>query len=604
MLVALFLSPLHSHAAEWVRVETPNLIVFGPGEKRSREVAAEFERFREAVSQILPGATTVSAVPTIILAFENDAAFNAYRPTFNGKPVRVGGFYTGSDSDDMIAFPYGDRENSQRIIFHEYTHLITANASRGLPAWVSEGLADFYSTFEIRPDGKQAVLGHVVPQHIALLNGSTPWLSLEQLLSVTHDSPLYNEGERRSVFYAQSWATVHFFMTGQPRRTKELSHYVQLTTGGMAPAEAWRLAFGDLDVQKEVRRYVSRFTVTAFLYKFAEGVNVAKAEARTPVKSEVEAVLSRLRRYRNVGQVEQELASAAAKTPSSTLARALLGHMYVRGTKEEEGLRLLGEAANDTSDWLTQYYVASGIASPARRPAKELIDVGRAAVDRVIAARPQLAHGYALKARLVEAKEGVAHIRKARALAPGREDYAFTEARLHADLRDFPAARKTLAPLLTPNYQPRVREFARSLMGQIVMMEEYHSKRENAPPPPTSIPATSASSPPPPAGVQWVFREVKPGEQRTEGTLEAIECSGNSGITLVVTANGAVKRFTARQFSDVDFITYREQQGGSISCGERKPPERIYITWLPLDSPADGKAGRAVAVEFLPPPSR
>ena len=201
-LIALLLLPLPTHAADWFRVETPNLIVFGPGEKRSREVAAEFERFREAVSLILPGATTVSAVPTIIVAFENDAAFNPYRPMFNGKPVRVGGFYTGSDTDDMIAFPYGDRENSQRIIFHEYTHLITANASRGLPAWVSEGLADFYSTFEIRPDGKQALLGHVVPQHIELLNGSTQWLSLEQLLSVTHDSPLYNEGERRSLFYA------------------------------------------------------------------------------------------------------------------------------------------------------------------------------------------------------------------------------------------------------------------------------------------------------------------------------------------------------------------------------------------------------------------
>jgi hypothetical protein len=598
----LLFFPQAALAADWVRVETPHLIVFGPGEKRAREVAAEFERFREAVSQILPAASTVSAVPTIIIAFENDAAFNRYRPTFNGKPVRVGGFYTGSDSDDMIAFPYDGRENSRQIIFHEYTHLITSNAARGLPLWVSEGLADFYSTFEIRPDGKQAVLGHVVPRHVELLNSQTRWLSLEDLLSVTHESPLYNEGQRRSVFYAQSWGMVHLLMTGEPRRTQELAHYVQLTNGGMAHADAWKRAFGDFDVERELRRYFSRFTVRGFLFKFAEGVAVAKAEARTPPKPEVEAVLSRLRRYRNADQVEQQLAKAAAQTPASAVAKALLGHTLARGTRHEEGLKLLVEAAGDSSDWLVQYYVASGVASQGR-PARELAEVGRAAADRVIASRPQMAHGYALKARLGEGADAVAHIRKARALAPGREDYAFIEARLHADLRDFPTARKTLAPLLTPNYQPRVREFARSLMGQIVQMEEYFKKRDSAPPPPsptTPSPTTPGANPPVPTGVRWIFRELKPGEQRTEGTLVAIECSQRTGVTLVVRADGAVKRFIAREFGHIEFITYREQQGGSISCGERKPPDAVYVTWLPLEKSITGIAGRPVAVEFLP----
>jgi hypothetical protein len=40
--------------AEWVRVETPNFIVYGePGEPAS--VAAEFERFREALARVIPG---------------------------------------------------------------------------------------------------------------------------------------------------------------------------------------------------------------------------------------------------------------------------------------------------------------------------------------------------------------------------------------------------------------------------------------------------------------------------------------------------------------------------------------------------------------------
>ena len=77
-----------------------------------------------------------------------------------------------------------------------------------------------------------------------LLDSAGHWLTLEQLLTVTHDSPLYNEGERRSLFYAQSWALVHMLMTKDAQGLKQLSEYLQLTTGGTAPLEAWRAPSG------------------------------------------------------------------------------------------------------------------------------------------------------------------------------------------------------------------------------------------------------------------------------------------------------------------------------------------------------------------------
>lgn len=606
-LVGLLLLPVRTDATEWVRVETANLVVYGPGEKRTREITAEFERFREAISQILPGQAAMSAVPTIVVAFENELAFNPYRPLFNGKPVKLGGFYTGTDTDSMIAFPQTDRDNGLRVIFHEYTHLITANVARGLPVWVNEGIADFYSTFEIRPDGKSALLGRVVPGHIQLLNqaSANQWLTLEQLLTVAHDSPMYNEGERRSIFYAQSWAMVHLFMTGQPRRTKELGHYIQLTSGGMAPLEAWKRAFGDFDVLKELRRYVTQFTVQGFLYRFAEGVGPLKAEAAKPSAAEVEAVLSRLRRFRSTDDVHPQLTNAAAMTPPSMLARALLGHTLIRSTQDQNAIRHLAEAASDTADWLAQYYVATAVVSLAGDPAEDVASVARAAVDRVIAARPQLAHAYALKAQLTDHADGLVNIRKARALAPGRAEYVFMEARLLAELRDFAAARNALSVLLTPNYPASVREQARSLMGQIVRVEELDKKRGSSPSSRTTgttTPPMARKEPRPtlPSGTEWVFRAQKPGEQRVEGTLERIECSRTEGVTLFVRVNGDAKRFAARQFGDIEFITYREQQGGSISCGERKPADRVYVTWLPLDTATDGVTGRPVAVEFLP----
>jgi hypothetical protein len=48
---------------------------------------------------------------------------------------------------------------------------------------------------------------------------------------------------------------------------------------------------------------------------------------------------------------------------------------------------------------------------------------------------------------------------------------------------------------------------------------------------------------------------------------------------------------------EVDFITYRDDFKGTISCGPIKEPMRVYVTWRPGTGP-DTK--RAVAIEVLP----
>src|SRR5262245_26606088 len=54
--------------ADWVRVDTPNFIVYGDaGERRVRDVADEFERFREALARVIPATATPPAVPTVVV---------------------------------------------------------------------------------------------------------------------------------------------------------------------------------------------------------------------------------------------------------------------------------------------------------------------------------------------------------------------------------------------------------------------------------------------------------------------------------------------------------------------------------------------------------
>jgi len=101
--------------------------------------------------------------------------------------------------------------------------------------------------------------------------------------------------------------------------------------------------------------------------------------------------------------------------------------------------------------------------------------------------------------------------------------------------------------------------------------------------------------PNPNGGDHAVYRKLQPGEQRSQGLLRRIVCSGRNSVTLVVKQkDNAVVQYTAPSIAAVDFIVYDKNFHGPVTCegfGDGKP---VYVTWKP-----DGKSQRAIAVEFL-----
>src|SRR5262249_26598547 len=94
-------------------------------------------------------------------------------------------------------------DNPYETLYHEYYHSLTTPYFPGLPVWLAEGLADFFGNTEI--NGANATMGEPNVALIAELR-SQKLLPLSVLLSVTHDSPYYNEQNKVSIFYAESWA--------------------------------------------------------------------------------------------------------------------------------------------------------------------------------------------------------------------------------------------------------------------------------------------------------------------------------------------------------------------------------------------------------------
>ena len=564
-------------ARDWLRVETPNFIVFGePSEARLREIANEFERFREGLARVIPGAAEREPVPTIVVVFGSQRAFEPYRPRYNGKPVELSGLFVSSGDQNIVALALEDRDQALRVIFHEYAHIVITSIAREIPIWLSEGLAEYYSTFSLREEGRAAIVGLAPVEHVMRLRRES-LIPHAELLAVQASSQMYNEGRRRNVFYAQSWAVVHLLTWGLPDRSKQLSRYIAETASGTPPDVAWTLSFGDFDVNADLRKYVNRDQLKAYLIRFADEIPTVRGSVSRPSESDVQATLANLLHHvGNEEEAEHRLEKAVLLAPPSGNARALLGAKRIEQGRAQEAERLLFEAAADRNDWLVQYRAASGLVSLIDHVSEDkhlrIAEAVRGALDNVLTARPDMASALALRGTLAveshtDLDAGLAAIRRARSLAPGREDYAFEEARLRVERTEYEEARRILKELMTWRFHKDVRANARKLLEQV---DDFAAKQQS------------------------VYRRVREGEKRTEGRLERIDCSG-PGVFFHVRSGDRILRFASPDLARVEFITLRDDLRGPITCGRRDSPENIYVTWRP-DEASDG---RVIAIEFL-----
>src|SRR5205807_6173558 len=135
--------------------------------------------------------------------------------------------------------------------------LLVDNTNGNVPVWFNEGLAEYYSSFDIEEDRK-VHLGELIPYHLQTLR-EQKLLPLRTLFAVDHYSPEYNEGSKRGMFYAESWALVHYLILGNNgQRLAQLGKFLQLTSANVPLDEAVKQAF-QMDVeglQKELKSYI------------------------------------------------------------------------------------------------------------------------------------------------------------------------------------------------------------------------------------------------------------------------------------------------------------------------------------------------------------
>ena len=280
----------------WISVHSQNFTLIGnASEKDIRQVANRLEQFRDVFSRLFPAAKFETPVPTTVIVFKSMGSYKPFNPGNNA------GYFQKGEDVNYITLTNDATQNPFSVIYHEYVHLLIDNTSGNVPTWFNEGLAEYYSTFAIEEDRK-VHLGELIPYHLETLRQDKLY-PLRRLFAVDQYSPEYNEGSKRGMFYAESWALVHYLLLGNDgQRVAQLGKFLQLTEANTPIDDAFKQAFG-IDVEsfeKELKKYIEGHTFRMQIATFEHKLEFDSQLKADPVsEGEAQAYLGDLLLHTN-----------------------------------------------------------------------------------------------------------------------------------------------------------------------------------------------------------------------------------------------------------------------------------------------------------------
>src|SRR5262249_6299386 len=126
----------------------------------------------------------------------------------NGKVQNTAGYADFTPDGNVLVF--GQRNDDYPVLFHEYAHyLVHRSTGFAIPTWISEGLAEFYSTFEVAYDKDHDRVGRPLGYRLpSLASGS--FIPLREIVSPRNMEEMWKSLDRISLSYAEAWALVHY----------------------------------------------------------------------------------------------------------------------------------------------------------------------------------------------------------------------------------------------------------------------------------------------------------------------------------------------------------------------------------------------------------
>ncbi len=549
----------------WIRLASPNFELYtDQGEKTGRDTILYFEQVRGFFVKASP-VRPPADFPVRIIAFKNREEFSRYSPN----PLVVA-FYTPGQKRDYIVIQ-DVSPASYAYAVHEYMHLVVRHSGLQIPVWLNEGWADVYSSMKTVRDG--VAIGDLIAGRMqTLTNAGGNWIDFETLTRVDHSSPIYNEGDRTGLFYAESWALAHMLFLAPEYRDNFGRFLIALHRGSTA-TDALRTVYGKIPAQLvlDLQNYFNRKRIFGTVFKTTLGKAESEPSVENVVPFEVRVMLADL--WAAVGRRQQ------ARAEYEELDRLQPGQPEVA-----QSLGYLALAANDAPGALKNFRkaFAGGEGDPQmclalalleqadKRQPSEIVPI----LERAVKSKPDYAEAL-LQLGLVRVAArqydgAIAALMAIPTVTPERAPPLFTTlAYAYLETGDVEKARKHLETARKWVKTPQETSGLDSLS--------------------TFLEARAKSAFPPTPGEKL---------QGIEARVEALAC-GPGGNYLQLNAAGQPMAVRLPEPRAVEFLRRNPESGTELKmqCGQVKP-FAAYIEYAPLAGAPAGVVGVVRRLEY------
>jgi hypothetical protein len=633
LLSVLAISAREAEPSPWLEIHSTHFtVITDAGEKKGKEVALRFEQMRAVFAILLMKDRLNQPLPLTILAFKSDKDYYQSAPLKQGQPIGVPGFFVPGEDQNFIVLNWFEVE-AWRAVAHDFAHLLMNYNYPPVEGWFDEGLAAYFSS--LRVDNQQVEIGsdpeissvftedllgnqreiNSPPKSFTELLSGQVWLALPDLFTMKHDTSSYVEGTHHTLYYAQSWITVHYLL--HEKKLPETGTYFDLVENQHVPVEeAIQKAYGVTPDQfdKAVKDYFHSLT-PLFTALDASKQQNSQADLRqiyhfpAPVKAEDSTITSKPMRENDAKALAAEVKTriperrsfglqelqALATTPETTASgkpvekkaarenieetplvvavgneiahRALAWDHLEHGEFDTAAEELSNAAILDQRDMWIRYYLAVLKYRIAKAKHADIQGLPNMMQDlrAVLDWYPEFADAYDLMAMARKVGGGpVAAMQAERAaieLSPRNQEYVYHLAEIYIEGKKWEAARALLERLKTSSNSVVAAE-AREQLSRMANEQKYGLSAAS-----TGTPKLAPQSTPfdvldqdarKRAAAEQAGQNAGVGDRRTakflQGRLVRVDCSQSPAAILTVAAGGTTLKLRTADYKSLLLI--------------------------------------------------
>jgi tetratricopeptide (TPR) repeat protein len=337
--------------SRWIRVSSDHFSVLTDAdENKGREVAVRMEQMRAVFGQLLFKSKLKMPKPLEIIALRSDKEYVQVAPVRDGQAITAPGFFLPGEDRNYIVLNLFEPE-SWRAIAHQYAHLLLNYNYPATQPWFDEGIAEYFSPIRVTNTqveiGGDPELGSLLrsdllgnqarvldpPKSLTEFLGAPVWLAVPDLFTMRHSTADFREGSHHSLFYAQSWITVHYLLN--KNKLPETGAYFNLVENQKIPVEQ--------AIQQAYGMPVAQFDLAVRDYfKSLQALLLALDASKQPAAANLEQT------FRFPSPIQGDDVGTSRRDLPFAEGQALLAELAVRLPEHRDvALRQLNAYAND-----------------------------------------------------------------------------------------------------------------------------------------------------------------------------------------------------------------------------------------------------------------